>query len=126
MTCVIVKLAGASQVDQKWVQAYKEFEDLILAAMKRFDEINRGKENMRGVCDCPPAAVVGSMVNEDPIKPYLYLLDGAGIEAKQHWILAKLAELYPKPEPVPEPEEPEGKKQPSQVGFLTPCSFVFV
>ena len=45
----------------------------------------------------------------------MYLVEGAGIDATQHWVIKKLLELYPKP-PEPEPEEPQARKQPGQVG----------
>ena len=58
--------------------------------------------------------VVNSLPNEKPIKDLMYLVEGAGIDATQHWVIKKLLELYPKP-PEPEPEEPQARKLPGQV-----------
>ena len=59
------------------------------------------------------SVVVGSLPNEEPIQQLLYLVEGAGIEAKHHWVVAKLLELYPKP---PEPEVPQSGPEVAQSG----------
>ena len=54
MTCVIVKLPAASQIDQKYVEANEKFHEEMLVAFKQYDELNRGREGRRGICDCVP------------------------------------------------------------------------